>query len=926
MGKLAPAEATIARRPRFGARVGALLATFAVVASSLIAFEPAASAQAASPCGPGVNAIVCENQQPGTDPDVWDIDGAGDPSIQGFATDISVNAGSRIDFKIDTDASNYTIDIYRTGWYQGLGARHIASLAPSAALPQAQPECISDLATELYDCGTWAVSAGWDVPATAVSGVYIASLKRTDTGGQSHIIFIVRQDGNTSDVLFQTSDPTWHAYNTYGGSDFYQGAANGRAYKLSYNRPFATRQGSEKRDFYFASEYATVRFLERNGYDVSYLAGVDTDRRGSELLNHNVFLSVGHDEYWSGAQRANMEAARDAGVNMQFLTGNEGYWRTRYEPSADPSRTDHRTLVSYKETWGNGKIDPASEWTGTWRDPRFAGAAQGGHSPENSLTGTMYMVNDVYLPVTVNSDEGKYRLWRNSGLDALPAGTSVELADQTVGYESNEDIDNGFRPEGLIRLSTTQGPTPQYLTDYGNTVTPGMTEHHVTLYRAASGALVFSAASVQWGWGLDSQHDGTKVPADPRMQQAQVNLLADMGAQPGSLMAGLVAATPSTDATPPVTHIETPLENQRLAHGSVVTVTGTAADAAGRVAGVEVSTDGGISWHPAKGTTNWTYSYVQQGFETATIIARAIDDSANFSATGVTRTVDVSGPYSALGDEQPTLASTDDPQSVEVGLQFTPDRDGFVTGVRFYKGPANTGVHTGRLWSSDGQQLAGVTFAGETATGWQTALFDAPVSVQAATRYVVSYTAPQGGYAYADEYWPYRGRASAPLTIASGVGAASPGVYGNAGAFPTSTWGNANYYVDAVFESTSQSPVRLAARQPAADATAVPVNSDVSAVFTRPVIPGSVALTVAHGANPVTGVVSYDEPTRTVRFVPAEPFAELTQYQVTLTATPVDGTAFDPGTPWKFTTATPELPEGECPCSLYKDTDRPLIS
>ena len=535
------------RKSRRGSRIAALVATFAVVAATLVAFEPAAQAQAASPCGPTINAIVCENQQPGTDPAVWDISGAGDPTIQGFATDISVNAGSHIDFKIDTNASNYKIDIYRTGWYQGLGARLVGSVTPSAALPQVQPECISDLTTELYDCGTWAVSAGWDVPASAVSGVYVARLQRTDTGGASHITFIVRKDGNTSDVLFQTSDPTWHAYNTYGGSDFYQGAANGRAYKISYNRPFATRNGIEARDFYFASEYATVRFMERNGYDVSYLAGLDTDRRGGELLNHKVFLSVGHDEYWSGAQRANMEAARDAGVNMQFLTGNEGYWRTRYEPSADPSHTADRTLVSYKETWGNAKIDPSSEWTGTWRDPRFAGAAQGGHLPENALTGTMYKVNSVYLPVTVNSDEGKYRLWRNSGLDSIPAGTSVELADQTVGYEANEDVDNGFRPQGLIRLSTTVGSTPEYLTDYGNTVSAGTMKHHVTLYRAASGALVFSAGSVQWGWGLDSTHDVSRPAADPRMQQAEVNLLADMGALPGTLMAGLNPATASAD-------------------------------------------------------------------------------------------------------------------------------------------------------------------------------------------------------------------------------------------------------------------------------------------------------------------------------------------------------------------------------------------
>ncbi len=106
-----------------------------------------------------------------------------------------------------------------------------------------------------------------------------------------------------------------------------------------------------------------------------------------------MFLSVGHDEYWSGAQRANVEAARDAGVNLQFLSGNEVYWRTRYEPSLDASRTAYRTLVTYKETWDRTQVDPSPEWTGTWRDPRYAPASQGGGRPENALIGTMYMAN-----------------------------------------------------------------------------------------------------------------------------------------------------------------------------------------------------------------------------------------------------------------------------------------------------------------------------------------------------------------------------------------------------------------------------------------------------------------------------------------------------------------------------------------------------
>ena len=475
-------------------------------------------------------------------------------------------------------------------------------------LPQTQPECAWSEPVELVDCGSWAVSAGWDVPATAVSGVYVAHLTRTDTGGQSHITFIVRDDGSTADMVFQTADTTWQAYNTYGGSSFYSGGANQRAYKLSYNRPFNTRGLASGRDFYFSAEYAMVRFLEQNGYDVTYIAGADTHRNGARLLNHKTFLSVGHDEYWSGPQRTAVEQARDAGVNLAFFAGNEMYWRTRWEPSVAGPSTNHRTLVSYKETWSRAKIDPSSEWTGTWRDPRYASTAAGAGRPEGELIGTQYMVNYSDLPLTVTAEEGKLRIWRGTTLTSLPAGTSQALAQHTVGYESNEDLDNGFRPEGLIRMSTTVGDVPEYLQDFGNTVAPGATRHNITMYKAASGALVFSAGTVQWSWGLDQEHDGDGAPADSRMRQATVNLFADMGVQPDTLASGITPATRTTDVTGPTTQIQGPAAQQSFAGGSNVTVTGTASDAAGRVAGVEVSLDGGQTWHPATGRASWTYT------------------------------------------------------------------------------------------------------------------------------------------------------------------------------------------------------------------------------------------------------------------------------------------------------------------------------
>lgn len=894
-----------------------------VIVAALAVTVPVSSAAAADPCGATGNAISCENSKPGSPPSEWDIDGAGDSDIQGFSTDISVNVGGTIQFKVNTTASAYNIDIYRTGYYGGLGARKIASVIPSATLPQRQPACITDTSVELYDCGNWAVSASWNVPATAVSGVYIAKLTRGDNRDSSHITFVVRDDSSRSDVLFQTSDPTWQAYNTYGGSDFYQGAANGRAYKVSYNRPVVTRGLVNGRDFYFSSEYAMVRFMERNGYDVSYSSGLDTDRRGQLLTNHKTFLSVGHDEYWSGGQRANVEAARAAGVNLMFLSGNEVYWHTRYEPSTDASRTANRTLVSYKETWSDAKIDPASEWTGTWRDPRFASTSNGAGRPENGLTGTAYMANDSDLPVTVSASEGKTRLWRGTALASQAAGTKTALAAHTVGYESDEDLDNGSRPPGLVDLSTTTGAVAQYLQDFGSVTKAGTTTHHVTLYRAPSGALVFSAGTIQWAWGLDQTHDGNGAAADSRMQQAQVNLFADFGAQPTTLMSGLAAAAKSTDTTGPTTTISAPAAGSSTANGTKVTATGTAGDVGGQVAGVEASTDNGATWHPATGTASWTYTYIQHGQGQVPLKVRAIDDSANIGAAATVTRI-VTCPCTVYGAAVPATPDSGDASGVELGLRFTPTSDGFVSGVRFYKATANTGTHTGSLWSSSGQSLASVTFSNETASGWQTASFSSSVPVAAGTTYVVSYRSPNGHYsALNDGLWS-QGIDADPLQVAGGFGTTAAGVYGDPGTFPAQSYKRGQYYVDPVFTASDSSPLAVTSQFPVSGTSSVPANTKVTATFSRAIQAASLTIKVVdqNGAS-VTGTTAYDATTRTATFTPSAALAGSVSYTVTVTAQDSQGTGVSSGGSWSFKTAQSASQPGVCPCSLFDESLMP---
>jgi hypothetical protein len=629
----------------------------ALFAGLAVGARPAA-VQAANPCGPPVvNPVACENTLPGNPSTDWDVSGSGDPSIQGFSTDISVNKGGTISFKISTPARAYTIGIFRFGYYQGNGARKVAAISPSATLPQNQPACLTDVPTGLVDCGNWAVSASWTVPSTAVSGVYMAVLIRTDTGGASQIPFVVRDDASHSDMLFQTDDTTWEAYNQYGGNSLYLGSAptsDGRAYKVSYNRPFATRGqtvGYGTSDFFFYAEYPMIRFLEANGYDLSYSTGIDADRRGALIQNHKILVTAGHDEYWSAGMRSNVEAARNAGVNIAFFTGNEVFWKVRFENSIDGSGTSYRTLVCYKETKSSQPLDPADPptWTGTWRDPTLSPPADGGR-PENALNGTIFTVNRGSAAITVPAAYSKLRIWRNTSIATLSPGQTATFGTNTLGYEWDEDLDNGFRPAGLFDLSSTTVSVPEHILDYGNNYGPATVTHHLTMYRAPSGALVFGAGTVQWAWGLDVNHDtspdvGPSTP-DVRMQQMTVNLLADMGVQPATLMSGLVATSASTDTTPPTSTITAPAAGSTFAPGSSVTISGTAADAdagGGVVAGVEVSVDGGTSWHPATGTTSWTYTWKPLRAGPATIRSRAVDDSGRLETPGPGFGVTVSG-------------------------------------------------------------------------------------------------------------------------------------------------------------------------------------------------------------------------------------------------------------------------------------------
>jgi hypothetical protein len=839
---LNPREITATGSPALrGLKFGKTLATF-VMAIHIGAFSLFAQ-----------NAIVTENALPGNPSSEWDIAGAGDLTLQGFATDISVNKGQTVHFKIKTDANAYTITVYRLGYYQGNGARKVGTGVITATLPQIQPADLYDAATGKTDCSNWAESAHWDVPANAVSGIYIARLLRSN-GGASHIIFIVRDDASHSDLYYQTADATWQAYNNYGGNSLYVNQSGtpvpgfNHATKVSYNRPFLTRNGGggggAMEDGVFNAEFPMIRWIERNGFDITYSSAVDGDRFGNLILNHKVFLNAGHDEYWSGAERANVEAARAAGKHLAFFSGNEVYWKTRYEDS-------YRTLVCYKEgTLGENvcgsKCDPLSPsiWTGLWRDgcaPTYA--ANDGCRPENALSGQISW-GSSQTSIQVPDTYKNMRFWRNTSIASLGAGQTATLPDGTLGYEWDgfEQTYSGSYPAGRIKLSST--------------LSAGKT-HNLSLYRSSAGGLVFGAGTVQWSWGLDSAHDRGNTSPSKDMQQATLNLFADMGVQPGSKQSDLIAATQSADVTPPVSIISSPANGTVVPANSTVVISGTASDA-NTVAGVEVSVDGGLTWHVATGTTSWTYIWATGSAGTVNIKCRGFDDSGNMESVAtatnsITVTVSASAPVTCpctiftpnlVPDVPLSNDNTNGIAGIVVGVKFKPTQNGYITGLRYYRGEGNTGTHIGNLWTGAGTLLAQATFTNETASGWQEITLGTPIAVTSGTTYVASYNSSNGFYSNTDNFFG-SSYLNTPLRALADGEEGPNGVYeySNTPVFPTRPAVKTNYWMDVVFNSSvppDNTPPTVVSTSPTANQAGVDLNARVTIQFNKEIDPSTV--------------------------------------------------------------------------------------
>ena len=482
------------------------------VLSILVALEVLSPALVAG-AEPSLNPIQMENQRPGTS--AWMLTKpALHREIEGYASAASVNQGQTIRLYVNTTAPRYRLNVYRMGWYDGLGAREV--LAASHYPGRRQPEPYREPDSGLTEC-RWEDPILLGVPSSWPSGHYLAKLTAEPTGEESYILFVVREDTRPSIYLVQSSVTTFQAYNNWGGKSLYAfNSTGGQAAAVSLNRPYAASPELKAADstgagpFLRGWEYNMVRWLERSGYDVTYTTNLDIHRDADALRSHRAFLAVGHDEYWSWAMRQHLETARDQGTHLAFFSANSGYWQIRLEPSRIDGDVS-RTIVSYKERALTHDplmldSDPGNDHivTTKWRSTPV-------NRPEAALIGGMYIEGTPEVDSDLVLEDPFNWMFHNTGLEQgahLPG---------LLGYEVDGLADSS--PPHVVVIA--RSPV-------------GHTFAASTMYYAASGALVFNAGSMQWIWGLDDfrAEPFSQPRMHPGLQQMTRHLLDRMSRGP----------------------------------------------------------------------------------------------------------------------------------------------------------------------------------------------------------------------------------------------------------------------------------------------------------------------------------------------------------------------------------------------------------
>lgn len=466
------------------------------------------------------NPIVLENKKKGTTD--WqltrvrpDKDLHRTPFIEGYCSKQSVLAGETLDVMISTfPHQSYKIDLYRTGYYGGTGARHLQTLGPFEGKQQPTP---SPGDKNIHECD-WEVSTQIKIPEDWISGVYLGKLRTlpkqaNEPYWESYIIFIVK-DERPVDILFQCSDNTWQAYNRWPNNYSlytHPKGVSGPWAAVSFDRPYGRQSqymGIVNDPLSFGSgefisfEMPFSYFLEQHGYDVAYCANCDM-LKPDRGLKAKSFLSVGHDEYWDIRQFQSAETLRDEGVSLLFFSGNSVCWVSPFSPN--------------KKGAPNRSIFRAGPYGGE-RPHALLRENTDGPFPERGPDEGLLMGARNIRPVNGGGDWTviKPEHW-------MFAGTGMKKGDSIpglIGWEFHNDAADIPGMEVVAEGPAWQGGS-------------NLTHWQATIFPGPKNNFVFNASTIFWAQGLSSppghtlpwSHFNRPHGPDERVQKITHNLL-----------------------------------------------------------------------------------------------------------------------------------------------------------------------------------------------------------------------------------------------------------------------------------------------------------------------------------------------------------------------------------------------------------------
>ncbi len=455
---------------------------------------------ALAPAAGASTAIQRENALPGTS--AWN--GPGTSLVEIYASQIGVAPGDRIDLHVNTrPAARYRISVYRLGWYGGAGGRLVACV-PSCTGDKAgtvQQQVWTDATTGPPLRPNWPVTDTVVAGADWTSGYYAVRAELTSgpeagRGTTTYVIVHEPQAALGSQILVQVPVNTWEAYNQWGGKSLYD-FDGPRAQRVTFDRPWGKYANSP-----LWWEIQLVRFLEREGYDVSYQTDVDTDIDPASLLRHRLVMTAGHDEYWTKTIRDAFDNALAQGTNLAFMGSNTGYGQVRYED-------DRHTIVTYKDA----TLDP---------------------EPDGALKTVMFRQLDPTRPeCMLEGVQHRFQPPHQNG----PHDYTV-AAPATDPWLLNTGLTTGtVIPDVVGDEWDALNPWPDACIHPGLTVLLHFAYNSPTgdadavRFTAPSGARVFASGAQRFSWGLDTfgtQPYGHVAPANPGLQQFVRNMLDDL--------------------------------------------------------------------------------------------------------------------------------------------------------------------------------------------------------------------------------------------------------------------------------------------------------------------------------------------------------------------------------------------------------------